>query len=196
MAVDAKTVMKLREMTGAPMMDCKKALAEVGGDLDKAVEHLRKLGLKAAEKKASRSVGEGRIFSYIHHNGKIGVMVEILCETDFVARSDDFKEFGHQLCQHVAFHDPKWLTREEADPEMVEKEMAIYREQIPADKPEQVKEKILEGKMKAFFAQNCLLEQPFVHDDKITVEQKRQQMVGKLGENIKISRFVRFQLGS
>ena len=196
MAVDAKTVMKLRQMTGAPMMDCKKALAEVGGDLDKAVEHLRKLGLKAAEKKASRSVGEGRVFSYIHHNGKIGVMVEILCETDFVARSDDFKEFGNQLCQHVAFHDPKWLTREEADPEVVEKERAILKEQVPADKPEQVKEKILEGKMKAFFAQNCLLEQPFVHDDKITVEQKRQQMVGKLGENIRISRFVRFQIGS
>ena len=196
MAVDAKTVMKLREMTGAPMMDCKKALAEVGGDLDKAVEHLRKLGLKAAEKKASRNVGEGRIFSYIHHNGKIGVMVEILCETDFVARSEDFQEFGNQLCQHVAFHNPRWLTREEADPETVEKEKAIYREQIPAGKPEQVKEKILEGKLKAFFAQHCLLEQPFVHDDKITVEQKRQQMVGKLGENLQIGRFVRFQVGA
>jgi len=196
MAVDAKTVKKLREMTGAPMMDCKKALAEVGGDLEKAVEYLRKLGLKTAEKKASRATGEGRIFSYVHHNGKVGVMVEILCETDFVARSDDFQEFGKQLCHHVAFHNPRWLTREEADPEEVEKEKAIYREQIPADKPEPVKEKILEGKLKAFFAQNCLMEQPFVHDDKITVEQKRQQMVGKLGENLQITRFVRFQIGS
>ncbi len=195
MAIDAKLVKKLRDMTSAPMMECKKALEATGGDLEKAVVELRKQGLKVAEKKSARTAGEGRVFSYIHHTGRIGAMVVIRCETDFVANNQAFQEFGDQLCQHVAFYGPPWLSREDVPEEAIEREKDIYREQIPKDKPEAVQEKILEGKLKQFYAQNCLLEQPFVHDDKITVEQKRQEMVAKLGENLVIEKFVRFEAG-
>jgi len=193
MSVDAKTVMRLRELTGAPMMDCKKALSEVGGDLDKAVDHLRKLGLKAAEKKAARKTGEGRVFSYIHHNGKVGVLLTLRCETDFVGRNETFQEFGAQLCQHIAFHNPLGLSRDDVPQELVAKERAIYESQVPPEKAA-VRDKIVDGKLKAFYAQACLMEQPFVHDDKITVEQKRQQVVAVLGENIQVERFIRFQV--
>lgn len=197
--IDAKTVMALRKRTGAPMMDCKAALKEAGGDMDAAVDVLRKKGLKSADMKASRDATEGQIFSYVHHNGKIGVLVEIACETDFVAKNEEFLEFGHNVCLHIAAMNPRFLRSEDVDPALVEKEREILkaqtREQM-AGKPHDVVEKAIEGRMQRFFAEQCLLEQPWVHDDKQTVDQVRKAKVGRIGENIQIHKFARFQLGT
>jgi len=192
--ISAKTVKELREKTGAGMMDCKQALAETAGDMEKAVDFLRQKGLAAAQKKSSRVTKEGAIDSYIHAGGKIGVLVEVGVETDFVARSDPFKEFTHDLAMQVAASNPLWVRREEVPDEVVEREKAIYREQAKG-KPDNVVEKMIEGKLSKFFAEFCLMEQAFVKDPERTVEQLRTDLVGVIGENVEVRRFVRFQLG-
>jgi elongation factor Ts len=187
-------VKELRDKSGAGMMDCKKALAATGGDMDKAIDELRKKGLAAAQKKSSRSTREGAIDSYVHAGGRIGVLVEVGVETDFVARSDPFKEFTHDLAMQVAASNPLWVRRDEVPADVVEREKAIYREQAKG-KPDKVVEKMLEGKLSKFFAEVCLMEQPFVKDPDRTIEQLRTDLVGVIGENIEVRRFVRFQLG-
>jgi elongation factor Ts len=196
--IDAKIVMKLRQQTGAPMMECKKALAEAGGDMDKAVDVLRKRGIKTAESRAGREVTEGVVFHYVHHNEKLGVLCEIACETDFVARNEEFRQFGNDLCLHIAAMKPLFLDREAVDPDMLakEREVAISQtEQQLAGKPKEVIEKAAEGRLAKFFEERCLLEQPFVKDDKHSVEEVRKALVGRIGENIQIRRFVRMELG-
>ena len=200
MAVDAKLVMELRKITDLPMMQCKKALAETDGDIEKAVELLRMQGAKMAEKKAHRETGDGAIGYYLHHNSKLGVLVELNCETDFVAKNPDFQELLKAISLHIAFHDPIAVKREDVPPEVVEKERAIILGQLNEDekiknKPDQVKEKIAEGKIDKFFSERVLLEQPYVKDDKITVQDLINQTIGKLKENITVGRFARFKVG-
>jgi elongation factor Ts len=187
-------VKELRDRSGAGMMDCKKALSATGGDLEKAVDELRKKGLAAAQKKASRTTREGAIDSYVHAGGKIGVLVEVGVETDFVARSEPFREFTHDLAMQVAASSPRWVRRAEVPDEVVEREKAIYREQAKG-KPDNVVERMLEGKLTKFFQEVCLVEQPFVKDPDRTIEQLRTDLVGVIGENVEVRRFVRFQLG-
>jgi len=195
MSVSADKVKELRESTGAGMMDCKKALEEANGDMQKAVEVLRQRGLAAAQKKSSRSASEGIIGSYIHME-KIGVLAEVNCETDFVARTDDFKGLVKDICMHIAAANPPYLSREDVPQEVIEKEKEIYRTQI-TNKPPQVVDKIIEGKLEKFYTDMCLLEQIFVKDpeQKLKIKDLVTQMVAKLGENIVIRRFVRFQVG-
>jgi elongation factor Ts len=195
MSVSADKVKELRESTGAGMMDCKKALEEANGDMQKAVEFLRQRGLAAAQKKSSRSASEGIIGSYIHMD-KIGVLAEVNCETDFVARTDDFKGLVKDICMHIAAANPPYLSREDVPQEVIEKEKEIYRTQI-TNKPPQVVDKIIEGKLEKFYTDMCLLEQIFVKDpeQKLKIKDLVTQMVAKLGENIVIRRFVRFQVG-
>ena len=196
--VDAKTVMALRKRTGAPMMDCKKALIEATGDMEKAVDILRKKGLQQADRKADREANEGMIFSYIHHDAKLGVLAEVACETDFVARNEQFQQFGKDLCLHIAAMRPRHLSREDVTPQDIEKESNFQlertREQM-AGKPEQVIEMAVDGRMNKFFGEHCLLDQPWVKDDSKTVEGARKELVGSLGENIQIRRFNRMELG-
>jgi elongation factor Ts len=192
--ISAKTVKELREKTGAGMMDCKQALAETGGDMENAVDVLRQKGLAAAQKKSSRVTKEGAIDAYVHGGGRIGVLVEVGVETDFVARSDPFKEFTHDLAMQVAASNPLWVRREEVPEHVVEREKGIYREQAKG-KPDNVVEKMVDGKLNKFFAEVCLMEQPFVKDPDRTVEQLRTDLVGIIGENVEVRRFVRFQLG-
>jgi len=201
--IDAKTVMKLREMTGAPMMDCKQALTENGGDMAKATDWLRKKGKATAEKAASREVKEGKMFSYVHHNGKVAVLVEIVCETDFVARNEDFNSFGKGCCLAAAAFAPAFLNREAVDAAAVERERAIVVDQTNTamkGKPQQVIDKAIEGRMDKFFQAKCFVEMPFVNpedqNDTRTIEQARQWLVGKIGENIQIRRFHYMALGS
>ncbi len=192
--ITAALVKELREKSGAGMMDCKKALAATEGDQEKAMDELRKQGLASAQKRSSRTTKDGAIDSYVHAGGKIGVLVEVGVETDFVARSEPFKEFTHDLAMHVAASAPLWVTREEVPAEVVEREMAIYAEQVKG-KPENVLEKIVIGKLEKFYAETCLMEQPFVKDPDRTVEQLRTDLVGVIGENVEVRRFVRFLLG-
>jgi len=195
MAISAQQVKELREETGLGMMDCKKALTEAGGDKEKAKDILRKKGLKAAEKRAGRSTGEGTIGAYVHFNGKLGVIVEVNCESDFVARSDDFKEFVQDVAMHIASTSPDCIGRDEIDPELLAKEKAILVEELKKV-PEQAREKAMEGKLvKGFYAQHCLLDQPFVKDDKKSVADVLNALIAKTGENCKIRRFTRLQLG-
>lgn len=194
MAITAEAVRQLREITGIGMMKCKEALEATGGDIEKAVEHLRKQGLKTAEKRAGRETSEGVIASYIHSNSKIGVLVELRCETDFVARNDEFRQLARDLCMQVAATRPVAVCKEQVPAEIVEKEREIYREQVK-DKPPQAVEKIVQGKLDAFFKERCLLEQPFVKDPKTTVADLVKSLVAKLGENITVGRFVRMQMG-
>jgi elongation factor Ts len=194
--IDAKTVMELREKTGAGIMDCKKALAEAGGDPEKATEILRKKGAMAAAKKAGRSTKEGIIGHYVHFGGKIGVLVELNCETDFVANTQEFQELAKDLAMQVASAQPLYVEMGDVPQEVLAKEKEIYRAQALGEgKPEKVLERIVEGKLKKFYSQVCLMEQPFVKDDSITVRQRVEATVGKLGENIVVRRFVRFQVG-
>ncbi|MBO8131502.1 MAG: translation elongation factor Ts [Candidatus Marinimicrobia bacterium] len=196
MKIDVELVKKLRDMTGSGVMDCKGALKEADGDIEKAVEILRKKGIAKAEKKAGREVKEGLIWSYIHPGNKIGVLVEVNCETDFVARTDDFKNFTKDIAMQIAATNPLAITREDIDPKIIEKEKEIYAEQAKAQgKPEAVIEKIVEGRLEKYFQEACLMEQPFVKDPQKTIKDYLTEMVAKLGENIVISRFVRFQLG-
>ena len=192
--ITASMVKELRDKSGAGMMDCKKALAATGGDLDRAIDELRKKGLAAAQKKSSRSTREGSIDSYVHAGGKIGVLVEVGVETDFVARSEPFREFTHDLAMQVAASNPLWVRREEVPAEVIEREKSIYREQAKG-KPDNVVEKMLEGKLSKFFKEVCLMEQPFVKDPDRSVEQLRTDLIGVIGENVDVRRFVRFQLG-
>jgi len=192
--ITAAMVKELREKSGAGMMDCKAALAATGGDLEKALDELRSKGLAAAKKRSSRVTREGAIDSYIHAGGRIGVLVEVGCETDFVARSDQFKEFTHDLAMQVAAANPLWVTRDEVPAEVVEREKAVYAEQAKG-KPENVVEKIVGGKLEKFFVEVCLMEQPFVKDTEKSVERLRTDLVGVVGENIEVRRFARFQLG-
>jgi elongation factor Ts len=192
--INAALVKELREKSGAGMMDCKKALTATGGDLENAMDELRKQGLASAQKKSSRATKDGAVDSYIHAGGKIGVLVEVGVETDFVSRSDPFKEFTHDLAMHVAAAAPRWVKREQVPADVIEREKAIYAEQVKG-KPENVLEKIVTGKLEKFFAETCLMEQPFIKDTDRTIEQLRTDLVGVIGENVEVRRFARFQLG-
>lgn len=196
MKVTAQMVKELRERTSAPMLDCKKALEETGGDVDKAVEVLRKKGLAAAKKKAGRVTAEGAVGSYIHAGGKIGVLVEVNCETDFVARTDDFQDLVKDVAMHIAATDPKYLDRDEVTEEVLDKEREIFRQQaLDAGKPENVVDRIVEGKLGKYYSEAVLLEQPFVKDPEMTVGDMIAARVAKIGENIQIRRFTRYELG-
>ena len=196
MAVSAKEVKELREQTGAGMMDCKKALSECKGDFEEAVKLLRKKGLAAAAKRSGRAANEGLVDSYIHAGGKIGVLVEVGCETDFVARNDDFRIFVHDVAMHIAAAAPRYIKREDVPEDVIAAELEIYKEQARATgKPDNILEKIATGKLDKFYEQVCLMEQPFIRDDKLTIEQLLGELVGKIGENIIIKRFARFELG-
>ncbi|NPA15063.1 MAG: translation elongation factor Ts [Deferribacteres bacterium] len=194
--ITSQMVKELREKTGAGIMDCKKALQEAGGDMEKAIDILKKKGIAKAEKKASRVTKEGIIGSYIHMGGKIGVLVEVNCETDFVARTDEFQQLVKDIAMQIAAMNPKYVSVEDVPEDVLEREKAIYREQaLEAGKPEHVVEKIVEGKLKKFFEEVCLLEQPFIKDDSKKVKDLITEAIAKIGENIKVSRFVRFQVG-
>ncbi len=194
--ITAKMVQELREKTGAGMMDCKKALAEAGGDMAKAEETLRKKGLAAAQKKAGRIASEGAVGSYVHLGGKIGVLVEVNCETDFVARNQAFQALVKDLAMHVAAMAPLYVRREEVPAELVRKELEIARGQAREQKkPEAIIEKIATGKVEKFYEQSCLMEQPFVKDDKKKVQDVLNEAVAKMGENIQVRRFARFVCG-
>jgi elongation factor Ts len=196
MAVDADQVKKLRDRTGAGMMDCKRALQECGGDQDKAVEYLRVKGLAAAKKKAGRATGEGVVAAYIHPGEKLGVLVEVNCETDFVARNEDFRAFVKDLAMHVAATDPIAVTREDVPPDVLEAERKIAAEQAREQgKPENIIEKIVEGRLGKFIAENTFLEQPFVKDPEKTVREYVEEAIAKFGENVVVARFARFKLG-
>ena len=192
--ITATLVKELREKSGAGMMDCKKALQATGGDPEKALDELRKQGLATAQKKSSRVTKEGAVDSYIHMGGRIGVLVEVGVETDFVSRGEQFKQFTHDLAMHVAAAFPKWVTRDEVPVDVIEREKAIYAEQVKG-KPENIVEKIVAGKLDKFFAETCLMEQAFIKDPDRTIEQVRTDLVGVIGENVEVRRFARFQLG-
>ncbi len=194
--ISAKEVAELRARTGAGMMDCRNALLEAGGDLQKAIDILRAKGIAKAEKRAGRGASEGLIGSYVHFNGKVGVLVEVNCETDFVARTEEFKSLVRDLALHIASADPIAVRIEDVPQEVIERERAIYRQQAAeSGKPEAVWDKIVEGKLKKFYSERVLLEQPFVKDDTQTVGQLVKSVSGKVGENIVVRRFVRFALG-
>jgi elongation factor Ts len=194
--ISATMVRELREKTGAGMMDCKKALAESGGSFEKAVDYLRQKGLATAAKRAGRVASEGRVGSYIHAGGKIGVMVEVNCETDFVAKTDDFQVFAKDIAMQIAASNPLYVRREEVPPEALEKEREIYRIQArEAGKPEKIIDKIVDGKLEKYYGEVCLLEQVFVKDTDISVQDLLNGLIGKLGEKIEIRRFARFQVG-
>ena len=196
MAITAKMVKELRERTGAGMMDCKKALQEAGGDLDAAVDVLRKSGAASAAKKAGRIAAEGTVFSYIHAGGKIGVLVEVNCETDFVARTDDFQNLVKDIAMHIAAADPRFVDRDEVTQDFLDKEREIYRDQaLQSGKPEAVVDRIVTGKMEKFFSENVLTEQSFVKDTDKTIGALVTDAITAMGENIKIRRFSRFVLG-
>jgi elongation factor Ts len=196
MDVTPQLVKELRERTGVGMMDCKKALQETKGDMEKAIQFLREKGLSSAVKRAGREAREGCIFSYLHPGARLGVLVEINCETDFVARTDDFEELGKNLAMQVAAAAPLVVRREELDNETVERERDIFRKQaISSGKPEKVIDKIVDGKLEKFYHDVCLLEQPFIRNNNETVEQIVKSAIAKLGENIVVRRFARFQLG-
>jgi elongation factor Ts len=196
MKITSELVKELRDRTGVGMMDCKKALVETGGDVEKAIQHLREKGLSAAAKRAGRETKEGSVFSYIHPGARLGVLVEVDCETDFVARTDDFQELGKNLAMQVAASSPLTVSREELPEDVVEREREIFKKQaLSSGKPENVVDKIVEGKLEKFYHEVCLLEQPFVKNDKETVEDLLKATIAKLGENIIVKRFARFQLG-
>jgi elongation factor Ts len=194
--IDAKLVKELREKSGAPMGDCLKALQESKGDMEQAFVVLRKRGIASAQKKASRSTNEGAVGTYIHAGGKIGVLVELNCESDFVARTEDFQELLKDIAMHIAATDPRYVRREDVTADDMEREKEIYRAQAAATgKPAPVVEKIVEGKMSKFYEEVCLLDQPFIKEQSISIAQLIAQKVGKLGENITVRRFARFKVG-
>jgi elongation factor Ts len=194
--VGASLVKALRERTGAGIMDCKRALEATGNDLDRAVDWLREKGLASAAKKAGRAASEGAIFSYVHPGARLGVLLELNCETDFVAMTGEFQALGKDLAMHIAAAAPRWVRKEDVPAEVLEHEREVLRRQALAEgKPERIVERMVEGRLQKFYAENCLLEQPFIKDEDKTVGQLVQEAVAKLGENIVPRRFVRFQLG-
>ncbi len=194
--ITAAQVKELREKTNAPMMDCKQALSEAKGDMEAAVIILRKKGVATAAKKATRVTSQGSVASYIHAGGKIGVLVEVNCESDFVARTDDFKNLVHDIAMHIAASDPKFIRKEDVTADAYEREKDIYRAQAAqTGKPAPVIEKIVEGKMGKFYEEVCLYEQPFIKDQTMTVSQLIASVIGKLGENVSVKRFARFKVG-
>jgi elongation factor Ts len=196
MAITAEQVKALREKTGAGMMECKAALTETGGNMDEAITVLRKRGLAQAAKRAGRNTSQGAVGSYIHMGGKIGVLVEVNCESDFVARTEGFQQLVKEIAMHVAAADPRYVRREDVPAEILEKEKAIYRAQFEGSgKPAQVVEKIVEGKLGSYFSQSVLLDQPSVRDASLTVGEMVSQAIAKTGENVSIARFARFKLG-
>lgn len=196
MAIDAKAVKKLREKTGVGMMDCKNALVETGGDMEKAVTLLRERGLDTAAKKSSRVASQGVISSYIHLGDKVGVLLEVNCETDFVAKNEDFRIFVNNLCLQVAAAKPAYLKKEDVPPEIIEGEKEILRNQaLNEGKPEKIVEKIVTGRIEKYYKENCLLEQAYVKDDEKTVNDLLVDTISRLGENIVIRRFARFEVG-
>src|SRR5690242_20074035 len=194
--VTAALVKDLRERTGAGMMECKKALVEAKGDIGEAEVLLRKWGIASAGKKATRATKQGLIGSYIHHGGQLGVLVEVNCESDFVARTDDFKELVHDLAMHIAAADPQFIRKEDVTTDVLEKEKDIQRARaLNEGKPEKVVDKIIEGRLSKFYEEICLLEQPFVKENTLSVGQLIKTKIAKLGENITVSRFTRFKVG-
>jgi elongation factor Ts len=194
--ITAAQVKDLREKTGAPMMDCRSALTEAKGDIEQAVIVLRKKGMASAAKKASRAANEGAVGTYIHAGGKIGVLVEINCESDFVARTEDFQELMKDIAMHIAATDPRYVRREDVTAEDLDREKDVYRAQAAATgKPAPVVEKIVEGKMSKFYEEVCLLDQPFIKDQTVAIKDMIATKVGKLGENITVRRFARFKVG-
>ena len=193
--ITAQEVKNLRDRTGASMMQCKKALEESSGDIEGAIKILQKSGSKVADKKCGRGTVEGYIGSYIHGNGKVGVLVEINCETDFVARNEEFKELAHDLAMHVAATDPQYVDYSEIDPEEMKNKKEELKEEVKKEnKPEDIAEKIVEGKIKKYFDEVCLLTQPFVKNPDLTVEQLITEKIAKLGENIKVKKIIRFEI--
>ena len=195
-AITADQVKQLREKTGAGMMECKAALAEANGNMEEAITILRKRGLAQAAKRAGRATAQGLITSYIHLGGKIGVLVEVNCETDFVARTEDFQSLAKEVAMHIAAADPKWVRRDEVPADAIEKEKAIYRAQMEnTGKPAHVLDKIIEGKLGNFYSQFVLVDQPSIRDSNVTIGQLITQATAKTGENIQVKRFVRFRVG-
>ncbi len=195
-AISATLVKQLREKTGAGMMDCKQALVECDGDMDKSIDFLRKKGLATAQKRAGRALMEGTIQSYIHLGGKLGVLVEVNCETDFVAKNEEFVNFAKNIAMHIAASNPLGIRSEDVPEEILKREKEIYEAQArETGKPENVIGKIVDGKMSKFFKENCLLNQAYVRDPEITVEDLQNEMIAKIGENITIKRFIRYQIG-
>jgi elongation factor Ts len=196
MEISVELVKDLRQRTGAGVVDCKKALQEAKGNMDAAIDYLRKKGLATAAKKAGRIATDGLVSSYIHAGGKMGVLVEINCETDFVAKTEDFQSFVKNIAMHIAAANPQYIRREEVPEEVLEKERDIYRTQaLDAGKPQKVIDKIVEGKMERFYSEVCLLEQTYVRDSDLTIKELLEALITKIGENITIRRFTRFQLG-
>ncbi|NWF93178.1 MAG: translation elongation factor Ts [Syntrophaceae bacterium] len=196
MDISIELVKDLRQRTGAGVIDCKTALQEARGDMEAAIEYLRRKGLASAAKKAGRIATDGLVSSYIHAGGKMGVLVEVNCETDFVAKTEDFQNFVKNMAMHIAATNPQYIRREDVPPEVLERERRIYRSQAAdAGKPEKVIDKIVEGKMERFYSEVCLLEQTYFKDADLTVREVLDAMIAKLGENITIRRFARFQLG-
>jgi elongation factor Ts len=194
--ISASKVKELRNITGAGMMDCKRALQEVNGDIDKAVELLREKGLAAAAKKAGRIAAEGVVESYIHMGGKIGVLVEVNCETDFVAKTPEFKAFVRDIAMHIAASNPSYLSREDVPQDEIAKEKEILRAQaLNEGKPEKIVDKMVEGRIEKYFKENCLLEQPFVKDSDKSIDDIIKEQISKIGENINIRRFTRYEIG-
>ncbi len=196
MEISAKVVKELRDKTGAGFMDCKKALQEANGDIEKAIDILKKRGIAKAAKKASRTASDGLIASYIHHGGKIGVLVEVNCETDFVAKTDDFKTLVNEIAMQIAATNPLYVKREDIPEDVLNREKEIYKAQaLESGKPEKIVDKIVEGKIQKYYKEVCLLEQPYIRDDEKTVQDLINEAIAKLGENIVVRRFVRFVLG-
>jgi elongation factor Ts len=190
-------VKELRDKTNAGMMDCKKALTETGGDMEKAVDLLRQKGLAVAQKRAGRATSEGYIATYVHGDGKLGVMVEVGCETDFVAKNDEFRAFAREIAMQIAAVNPAAVKREDIPADLVERERAIYRQQaLDSGKPENIVDKIISGKMEKFFSETALMEQKYIKDQDLTVQDLLNELVAKLGENISVKRFSRFQVGA
>jgi elongation factor Ts len=196
MAVSTESIKQLRAQTGAGMMDVKRALDETEGDIDKAAALLRERGIAKAAKKADRAAGEGFIGTYIHHNGKIGVMIELNCETDFVALNEQFQELARNIAMHIAMNDPKYVSRDQVPQELADAERAAFAKQAATEgKPANVVEKIAEGRLNKFFAEICLLEQPYIKDDKKTVDTLIKEAIATIGENIQVGRFTRIAIG-
>lgn len=196
MEISAGAVKELRDRTGAGMMDCKHALAESNGDVEKAIDYLREKGLAKAAKKAGRTASEGRVFSYIHTNGKLGAFLELNCETDFVAKTDEFQDLGHELCMQIAAAAPQFLSPEEVSADVLEREREIYRQQaLEEGKPANIVDKIADGKINKFYEINCLLEQAWIRDGDKKIKDVVMEAIAKLGENIVVRRFARFSIG-